>query len=184
MKTRTRRRNMRYDVRGKLSRADLLIKFEAYISNSGDTECWGWDGAMTDGYAMMYDGSGNRLAHRLSYETYFNTTIPPEMWIDHTCLNRGCVNPAHLQVVTPSKNIKRAYKGTKPKVALARLARTHCKHGHPFSGDNLRVEVTPQGHRKRRCRECVRAQGRREGCKPRKGADVRKEAEMLQGGKS
>lgn len=34
--------------------------------------------------------------------------------------------------------------------------KTHCKHGHPFSGDNLKT--LPNGER--RCVECLRRRGR------------------------
>lgn len=30
--------------------------------------------------------------------------VPPKKQIDHTCTNRRCVNPAHLQMVTHRKN--------------------------------------------------------------------------------
>lgn len=35
--------------------------------------------------------------------------------------------------------------------------RSHCAHGHPFAGDNLRI--TPSG--KKKCRECDRQRARR-----------------------
>jgi nitrate/TMAO reductase-like tetraheme cytochrome c subunit len=38
--------------------------------------------------------------------------------------------------------------------------RTHCVHGHPFEGDNLKIEVTPRGVY-RRCRACHVAVARR-----------------------
>lgn len=48
---------------------------------------------------------------------------------------------------------------TRPMIAAAnqqRRDKTHCVHGHPLSGDNLRI--TPQGWRI--CRECVRTRSR------------------------
>lgn len=36
------------------------------------------------------------------------------------------------------------------------FVKTHCKHGHPYSGDNLRIK--PNG--KRECRACARAKSR------------------------
>jgi len=33
--------------------------------------------------------------------------IPPRKQIDHTCRNRLCVNPSHLEMVTHKQNQKR-----------------------------------------------------------------------------
>lgn len=35
------------------------------------------------------------------------TKIAPGMHIDHKCRNPRCVNPAHLEPVTPSENMRR-----------------------------------------------------------------------------
>lgn len=32
--------------------------------------------------------------------------------------------------------------------------KTHCKYGHPFAGDNLRLYTTPKGHTSRVCVTC------------------------------
>lgn len=75
-----------------------------------------------------------------------NGTIPEGLEIDHLCRNRGCMNPAHMQAVTPQDHMRRHWK-------------THCKRGHPLSGDNLRIIV--RGKRMMRiCRECNRARKR------------------------
>jgi len=70
-----------------------------------------------------------QLAHRWSYE-YFVGPIPDGLVIDHLCRNRSCVNPDHLEPVTQQTNIRRG-RGNPTK--------THCPHGHPYSGDNLRI---------------------------------------------
>ena len=93
----------------------------------------------------MFDGHKLRPAHQIAYELA-NGPIPEGLEIDHLCRNRGCMNPAHTQAVTPQDHMRRHWK-------------THCKRGHPLSGDNLRIIV--RGKRMMRiCRECNRARKR------------------------
>jgi len=69
----------------------------------------------------------------------------------HTCDVRRCFNPDHLVVATPKFNSEDAVKkGRHPS-----RRKTHCKYGHPLSGDNLIVKRTGHGQGWQRvCREC------------------------------
>jgi hypothetical protein len=68
--------------------------------------CWEWQGSVqSEGYGTFYRGK-NMKAHRVVYELLVGP-IDPELTIDHLCLNKTCVRPAHLEVVTRSENIAR-----------------------------------------------------------------------------
>lgn len=127
-------------------REKILGKFLARANVVAETGCWPWQGRlMANGYGRL----SNRLAHRVSYELLVGQ-IPEGLTLDHLCRNRRCVNPKHLDPVTHRVNILR---GTG---ASARHARkTHCPYGHPFSGENLRIERSGQ----RACRTCCRLRG-------------------------
>lgn len=97
--------------------------------------CWIWHGVRN------HKGYGNlrgKMAHRVSYEIY-KGKIPRGLQLDHLCMVKHCVNPAHLEPVTNQENKRRW---------AASL--THCPQGHPYSGDNLRIY---QGTK--RCRKCM-----------------------------
>jgi hypothetical protein len=51
-----------------------------------------------------YGRYGPLYAHRLSWEYAHGAPVPDGMVIDHTCFERRCVNPEHLQVVTMAEN--------------------------------------------------------------------------------
>jgi hypothetical protein len=108
--------------------------------------CLIWQGAVQSrGYGSVTNGmGGTALVHRLAYEQAVGP-IPFGLTIDHLCRNKLCVNPDHLEPVTNAENLRRAA-----------AAKTHCKQGHPLSGDNLRIAVRSRGVQ-RECIECARA---------------------------
>ena len=75
------------------------------------SSCWQWTGYVhpKDGYGRIYTGrkSWDEVAHRVMYETLVGP-IPQDMTIDHLCLNKRCVNPDHLEVVSRAENSRRA----------------------------------------------------------------------------
>ncbi len=74
-----------------------------------------------------------RRAHRALWIAV-NGPVPDGLQLDHLCRVRHCVNPSHLEPVTPRQNSLRG-----ETVARRRSEQTHCIHGHPLSGDNLYV---------------------------------------------
>lgn len=114
---------------------------------------WGVAIAHATGYGVFYMGGGQRLAHRVSWEMS-RGPIPPGLHIDHLCRNRRCVNPEHLEPVTPRENILRS--PIAPPALNAK--KILCPRGHELSGDNLDSYALKQG--RRACRECMRARCR------------------------
>jgi hypothetical protein len=103
------------------------------------TECWEWTGRLTrDGYGVH----AGKLAHRMAYKELIGA-IPVGLELDHLCRNTRCVNPAHLEPVTGTENMRRAV-----------AARTHCPAGHEYNAENS-VARTDSGTR--RCRACGNA---------------------------
>lgn len=110
-----------------------------------DTDCWDWTaGRDKDGYARLKVEGRAALAHRVAYELLV-AAIPSDCELDHTCRNRSCVNPAHLEPVSHSVNVLR---GESP--AAKHAAKTHCIRGH----DLARAHIDPKGRRV--CGDCIR----------------------------
>lgn len=123
-------------------RVDIKEKLFSYI-NKTDT-CWLWNGPIgTGGYGMFSTAHSRGYsirAHRAAYQIIVGT-IPDDMVIDHLCRVRACVNPDHLEVVTPNEN------------ALRRAqAHTHCPQGHLFDSKNTYLYQN-----KKCCRACHNA---------------------------
>ena len=107
--------------------------------------CWTWRGAMSsNGYGSFWMDGRGEAAHRASWFLIHGEFPPTGMDLDHLCRKRGCVNPAHLEVVTRSVNLRR---GVGPS---RNLQKTHCPLGHAYYGDNLVVYASGS----RACREC------------------------------
>lgn len=114
-------------------------KVQFALDGSG---CYLWIGSRTQsGHGLIRIDGRNVPAHRWAWEEW-NGPIPAGLHIDHLCRNPPCVNPDHLEPVTPHENMLR---GTAPAAVNAR--KTHCIRGHKLV----------QGKGRRYCQVCANA---------------------------
>lgn len=101
-----------------------------------DTDCWEWTGSHTTaGYGNLSWEGRITYIHRVVY-TLLRGEIPARRQIDHLCRNRGCCNPAHLEVVTPKENARRGLRSGKRGHKV-----THCPQGHEYAVEGRLVCV-------------------------------------------
>jgi hypothetical protein len=113
-------------------------KFWSCVDRKDDGQCWPWLRFLNrGGYGNLRTSMGTQYAHRVAFA--LTRGLAPSLTLDHTCRNKRCCNPAHLEPVTQSENIIRWW---------ATQDRVNCACGAPrriMSGRN------------RKCRDCHNA---------------------------
>lgn len=116
-----------------------LVAFWNEVRHDETSGCWLWQGRKNrNGYGRFSVQGRRHMAHKLAFELVMGKPVPGGCVLDHTCRNRNCVNPRHLDPVRSRTNTLR---GVGP---------TAC---------NARKKCCPRGHR-----YTVRADGRRRRC--------------------
>lgn len=114
---------------------------------SVEGDCWIWTGFKTwEGYPRT--GAANKGLSQYAHVAAYTLTIgpvPEGLQLDHLCKNRSCINPRHMEPVTPVVNSSRAKWATS----------THCIHGHEFTECNTHHYIQKRnGRPARRCKAC------------------------------
>lgn len=132
---------------GKYMRVDYKRFIKRVAVGYGPNSCWLWTGSATPtGYGRVYTGEHGNTYVPATHAAWFlagKGEVPHGHYLCHHCDNPSCVNVAHLFIGTPSENMKDASRKKRLPfhagigIPALNAAKTHCKRGHPLSGENL-----------------------------------------------
>ena len=101
-------------------------RFFCYVKRGQPPDkCWMWQGPRSHGYGLFrpIKGGQKNNAHIWSHQ-YWVGPIPEGYQVDHLCRVRLCVNPNHLEAVTPVVNVRRGFGWTEDETGWT------CGRGH------------------------------------------------------
>lgn len=92
-------------------RENIIGRIMDRVEIDPNTKCWDWQGSTSGsgrggGYGRMCLDSQTVAVHIVVF-THFYGYVPSKKQVDHTCNNRLCCNPEHLELVTHRENQRR-----------------------------------------------------------------------------
>lgn len=130
-------------------RVSQQLSFFTNNRYDSSTGCWNWTGGKTaSGYGRMTYNGKTEYTHRIAMHVWRKFDLASKENVLYKCDKPACFNPNHLFIGTQLDNMRdHRQKGRHFNANL-----THCRKGHPLSGDNLYlIPSCPSG---RYCRTC------------------------------
>ncbi len=120
-------------LRGRPVAERIMYRLHRAGVDTDPEKCWPWPGAKNAaGYGRYGSDPDDQYVHRIMYRESVGP-IPEGMELDHTCRNRSCCNPSHVEPVTRQENQRRR---------RLDITGEPCRNGHVY-------EATSSG-----CRQC------------------------------
>jgi hypothetical protein len=131
--------------------SDFLAQYWHKVSPEPNSGCWLWEGTVNhEGYGRIRIAPNKTtVVHRFAYELD-RTQIPQGLQLDHLCRVRCCCNPDHLEPVTATENVRRAFAASPRRVVFKS---GFCINGHRLSDEANYVHPTKGSII---CRKCKR----------------------------
>lgn len=127
------------------------------VSVLGHEDCWEWRGSAIKDRGrirgIFHFGGKRMTSHRFS-AIIAHGPCPDGMECLHSCDNPICCNPNHLRWGAHFDNMQ----DVKERMRHGNTKKTHCRAGHPLSGDNLRIRKSGR----RACRQCDKEKSARD----------------------
>lgn len=103
---------------------EAIIKVRERIIECGD--CWDWQGSFNQsGVPMFYAAGQKTTVRRAMLDRQFLSTLAPLDVLTVNCGNPKCVCPAHIEILSRGKFLKRNNLRTNHQLRLAKIAEVH-----------------------------------------------------------
>lgn len=131
---------------------------KVHIEEENPDACWVWTAAKnSQGYGHCTMNRLPVLAHRAAFMDAGGTLTEEKPLVLHRCNFTSCCNPNHLYAGDRFDNVRDSMRAGTYRHPY--FGKTHCKRGHPLSGDNLSRACLAKGERV--CLACQRIFDRR-----------------------